>query len=73
MINKVYRSKSKFNYMKLEFKGGLNYMGVVASNSTTSTLQLKIRGNNVNYVIYDPSHQYRPVNPSSAATGFKRI
>ena len=28
MKNKVYASKSKFNYIKVEFKGGLNYMGI---------------------------------------------
>ena len=38
MRNKVYPSKSKFNYIKLEFKGGgLNYMGVLESYSTIST------------------------------------
>ena len=37
MRNKVYPSKSKFNYIKLEFKGGLNYMVVLASYSTIST------------------------------------
>ena len=37
MRNKVYASKSKFNYIKFEFKGGLNYMGVLASYSTIST------------------------------------
>ena len=28
MKNKVYSSKSKFNNIKVEFKGGLNYMGI---------------------------------------------
>ena len=28
MKNKVYSSQSKFNYIKVEFKGGLNYMGI---------------------------------------------
>ena len=37
MRNKVYPSKSKFNCIKLEFKGGLNYIGVLASYSTIST------------------------------------
>ena len=72
MRNKVYPSKSKFNYIKLEFKGGLNYIGVLASYSTISTWQLKLRGDNVNNVIYEPSHPYRPGHPSSAATGLSR-
>ena len=48
-------------------------MGVLASYSTISTKQLKLRGDNVNNVIYESNHPYRPVHPSSAATGFKRI
>ena len=33
--NKVYPSKSQFNNIKVEFDGGLNYTGVLASYSTT--------------------------------------
>ena len=33
--NKVYPSKSQFNDIKVEFKRGLNYTGMLASYSTT--------------------------------------
>ena len=33
--NKVYHSKSRFSHIKVEFDGGLNYTGVLASYSTT--------------------------------------
>ena len=56
MKNKVYPSKFKLNYIKVEFKGCLICMGVLSSYSTISTWQLKLRCNNVNNVIYAPSH-----------------
>ena len=43
MKNKVYLSKSQLNYIKVEFKGDINNMGVLSSYSTISTFQLKLR------------------------------
>ena len=48
-------------------------MGVLSSCSTISTWQLKLRGDDVNNVIYAPSHPYRPEHLPSAATVLKRI